>query len=229
MASSYLSPGVYVEEVSSGSKPIEAAGTAVAAFVGFAEKGPANQPTLVTNWTQYVATFGGFIEGSYLAHSVYGYFNNGGSLAYIVRIPHTEPSKESGVLALPAADRSLGPAIEVTAVEPGANVTVTVTPEPPADDAAEDSAPTFRVDVSEGSNAVESFEGLTLTPGDRNVETVVNKESTRVKVATKIDTSSLAADLAEEIGLTLIGFVRNGAMNVYTRADRVRHEHDAGA
>lgn len=41
--------------------------------------------------------------------------------------------------------------------------------------------------------------------------------------------SSLAADLAEEIGLTLIGFVRNGAMNVYTRADRVRHEHDAGA
>lgn len=41
--------------------------------------------------------------------------------------------------------------------------------------------------------------------------------------------SSLAADLAEEIGLTLIGFVRNGAMNIYTRADRVRHEHDAGA
>jgi phage tail sheath protein FI len=37
MASSYLSPGVYMEEVSSGSKPIEAAGTAVAAFVGFAE------------------------------------------------------------------------------------------------------------------------------------------------------------------------------------------------
>ena len=32
----YLSPGVYVEEVSSGSKPIEGAGTAVAAFVGFA-------------------------------------------------------------------------------------------------------------------------------------------------------------------------------------------------
>lgn len=37
--------------------------------------------------------------------------------------------------------------------------------------------------------------------------------------------SSLAADLAEEIGLTLIGFVRGGSMVVYTRADRVRHEH----
>jgi hypothetical protein len=34
----YLSPGVYVEEVSSGSKPIEAVGTTVAAFVGLDEK-----------------------------------------------------------------------------------------------------------------------------------------------------------------------------------------------
>ena len=81
MASSYLSPGVYMEEVSSGSKPIEAAGTAVAAFVGFAEKGPVNQPTLVTNWTQFTQNFGGFIPGSYLAHAVYGYFANGGGSA----------------------------------------------------------------------------------------------------------------------------------------------------
>ena len=36
----YLSPGVYVEEVSSGSKPIEGVGTAVAAFVGFARRQP---------------------------------------------------------------------------------------------------------------------------------------------------------------------------------------------
>ena len=36
----YLSPGVYVEEVPSGSRPLEGVGTAIAAFVGFAEKGP---------------------------------------------------------------------------------------------------------------------------------------------------------------------------------------------
>lgn len=36
----YRSPGVYIEEVSSGSKPIEGVGTAVAAFVGFAERHP---------------------------------------------------------------------------------------------------------------------------------------------------------------------------------------------
>src|SRR5882672_2502760 len=59
----YLSPGVYVEEVSSGSKPIEGVGTAVAAFVGFAEKGPLNAPTLVTNWTQFTGNFGSFLPG----------------------------------------------------------------------------------------------------------------------------------------------------------------------
>ena len=41
----YLSPGVYVEEVDSGSRPIEGVGTAVAAFVGLAEKGPTNEPS----------------------------------------------------------------------------------------------------------------------------------------------------------------------------------------
>src|SRR6266699_6868175 len=46
----YLSPGVYVEEVESGSRPIEGVGTAVAAFVGLAAQGPLNEPILVTNW-----------------------------------------------------------------------------------------------------------------------------------------------------------------------------------
>ena len=60
---SYLTPGVYVEEVQSGARPIEGVGTAVAAFVGFAEHGPFHQPTLVTNWDQYVQTFGGLHRG----------------------------------------------------------------------------------------------------------------------------------------------------------------------
>ena len=37
---SYRSPGVYVEEVSSGSKPIEGVGTAIAGFVGLAPASP---------------------------------------------------------------------------------------------------------------------------------------------------------------------------------------------
>ncbi|MBD0706907.1 MULTISPECIES: phage tail sheath subtilisin-like domain-containing protein [unclassified Streptomyces] len=82
----YLSPGVYVEEVASGSRPIEGVGTSVAAFVGLAPVGPLDEPVLVTNWSQFVASFGDFTEGYYLAHSVYGFFNNGGTAAYVVRV-----------------------------------------------------------------------------------------------------------------------------------------------
>ncbi len=82
----YLTPGVYVEEVQSGARPIEGVGTAVAAFVGFAEGGPFHTPTLVTSWDQYTQTFGGFTEGAYLPLSVHGFFSNGGGAAYIVRI-----------------------------------------------------------------------------------------------------------------------------------------------
>jgi hypothetical protein len=82
----YLSPGVYVEEVEAGSRPIEGVGTAVAAFVGLASRGPVNEPTLVSNWTQFSEKFGDFVEGSYLAHAVYGYFLNGGGNCYVVRI-----------------------------------------------------------------------------------------------------------------------------------------------
>ena len=67
---------------------------AMAAFVGFAEKGPVNTHTLVTNWSQFVETFGDFMEGSYLAHAVYGYYNNGGGRCYIVRIGATDGDGE---------------------------------------------------------------------------------------------------------------------------------------
>ncbi|HEX2914627.1 MAG TPA: phage tail sheath subtilisin-like domain-containing protein [Chloroflexia bacterium] len=81
----YLSPGVYVEEVDRGSKPIEGVGTSVAAFVGFTEKGP-REATLVTSWEQYRSVFGDFIEGAFLPASIYGYFLNGGSRAYVMRV-----------------------------------------------------------------------------------------------------------------------------------------------
>src|SRR5450432_65664 len=83
---SYLTPGVYVEEVSSGSRPIEGVGTALSAFVGFTQRGPLNEPILVTNWTQYTRAFGEFVDGAYLPHAVYGYFLNGGGSAYVVRV-----------------------------------------------------------------------------------------------------------------------------------------------
>ncbi|MGO4422387.1 phage tail sheath family protein, partial [Streptomyces sp. MCAF7] len=91
---SYLSPGVYVEEVESGSRPIEGVGTSVAAFIGFAQKGPFNEPTLITNWTQFTSVFGDFVEGTYLASSVYGFFANGGGICYVIRIGGGGPAEQ---------------------------------------------------------------------------------------------------------------------------------------
>lgn len=95
----YQAPGVYVEEVEGGSRPIQGVATAVAAFVGFTERAPEGnpddpngvRPTLVTNWSQFERMYGGFIEGAVLPHAVYGYFANGGGRAYIVKVPHLGP------------------------------------------------------------------------------------------------------------------------------------------
>jgi phage tail sheath protein FI len=87
MATSYLSPGVYVEEVDRGSKPIEAVGTNTVGFIGESGKGPNNEAVLITNWSQFVKTFGDFKDCSmYLAHAVYGFFNNGGSRCFVVNV-----------------------------------------------------------------------------------------------------------------------------------------------
>src|SRR3954463_10898547 len=90
----YLTPGVYVEEVPSTSKPIEGVGTSIAAFVGLAPGGPVNTPMRIANWTQFAKLFGDpnepdngpFMEGAYLAHSVYGFFQNGGTMCWVVRV-----------------------------------------------------------------------------------------------------------------------------------------------
>src|SRR5690348_4222495 len=86
MATSYLSPGVYIEEVDRGSKPIEAVGTSTCAFIGESSVGPTNEAVLVTNWAQYTRTFGDFQHSTYLAHAVYGFFNNGGTKAFVCNV-----------------------------------------------------------------------------------------------------------------------------------------------
>src|SRR5712692_8538662 len=107
----YLSPGVYVEEIDRGPKPIEGVGTAMAVFVGFTEKAHMtevvdgetvtrdlfNQPQLVTNWSQYVERFGGFVAGAYLPLAVYGYFQNGGSRCYVLSVK-TIPRAQAALL-----------------------------------------------------------------------------------------------------------------------------------
>src|SRR5258706_4782323 len=86
MATSYLSPGVYIEEVDRGSKPIEAVGTSTCAIIGESSVGPTNEAVLCTNWAQFTRTFGDFSHSTHLAHAVYGFFNNAGTKAFICNV-----------------------------------------------------------------------------------------------------------------------------------------------
>ena len=164
----YLSPGVYVEEVEAGSRPIEGVGTAVAAFVGLASRGPFNQPTLVTNWSQFVQSFGDFLEGSYLAHSVYGYFLNGGGSCYIVRVGANGAGPSAhGEISL-GKDKPLP--YRVTAIESGQSgndISVEAT------DASEPGEDTFKFVVSRGNKVEEVYDNVSTKRGRRNVVTAV--------------------------------------------------------
>jgi hypothetical protein len=105
MATSYLSPGVYVEEVDRGAKPIEAVGTNTVGFLGESAKGPTNESVLVTNWSQFVKTFGDFKDCSeHLAHGVYGFFNNGGSRCFVVNVGAPEVAAAPAKPAAPAKE-----------------------------------------------------------------------------------------------------------------------------
>jgi len=178
----YLSPGVYVEEVEAGSRPIEGVGTAVGAFVGLAPKGPLNQPTLVSNWSQFTQAFGEFVEGYYLAHAVYGFFQNGGGNCYIVRIGGEGPSHNGSgpVAALPSgASARLGP-YEVQAVEAGTvgnDITVEVVD--PGEGAPEDA---FKLVVKRGNDVVEEYDNATTKKGRQNLATMVNAASKLIKI-----------------------------------------------
>lgn len=81
----YLSPGVYIEELA-GPKSIEGVGTSTGAFLGIAEKGPANAAQLITNFTQFQNTFGSFLPNSFLAYAVQHFFIEGGTRCYVTRV-----------------------------------------------------------------------------------------------------------------------------------------------
>src|SRR5438105_5254039 len=88
----YLAPAVYVEEVDTGSKPIEGVSTSTTGVIGVTERGPVNVPILVTSNGEYQRWFGGLLnrelygEHRFLPHAVEGFFTNGGKRLFVTRI-----------------------------------------------------------------------------------------------------------------------------------------------
>ena len=89
MPSSYLTPGIYIEEIPGGSRPIQAVGTSTAGFIGEAPLPDAHrgEAVAINNWSQFQKEFIGDSGGStMLAQGVYGFFLNGGNRCYVVNV-----------------------------------------------------------------------------------------------------------------------------------------------
>src|ERR1035438_8249362 len=92
----YATPGVYVEEIDTGNKPIEGVSTSTAGFLGVTERGPVNVPILVTSYGEYTRMFGENLDPDVfvnsngphwaLPYAAEGFFTNGGKEMYVTRV-----------------------------------------------------------------------------------------------------------------------------------------------
>src|SRR5512139_2851193 len=103
-------PGVYIEEIPSGVRTITGVATSIAAFVGWANKGPTDRAQRILSWPDYERQFGGLDVRSPLGYAVYSFFANGGRDAYVIRLVDN-----TAVAALKAIDGKF----TLTAMSPG--------------------------------------------------------------------------------------------------------------
>jgi uncharacterized protein len=95
-------PGVYLEELPSGTRAITGVATSVAAFVGRALRGPADRPVTIKNFADFERRFGGLWRGSTMSYAVQHFFLNGGADARIIRVGNSMRNAE---LSLPEGDQ----------------------------------------------------------------------------------------------------------------------------
>jgi uncharacterized protein len=124
----YLSPGVYVEEIDVGTKPIEGVATANLGIIGPTERGP-TEVRLILSWLEYQRLYGGtagLAAASHMPHAIKGYFDNGGRRCFVARV--TSIGANPATTATSA--NTLDPLV-ISAIGPGAtgnNIVYAVTP-----------------------------------------------------------------------------------------------------
>lgn len=92
-------PGVYIQEVPSGVRTITGVATSITAFIGRAAAGPENDPVMLTSYADYERRFGGLDALSPMSYAVRDFYLNGGALALVIRVTHTDASAATISLA----------------------------------------------------------------------------------------------------------------------------------
>ncbi len=213
----YLHPGVYIEEVPSGVKTIEAVGTSTAAFIGFTTKGPLKEPRLIFNFDTYERLYGGIRDlgrdsplGDAMGLSVQAFFQNGGTKAYIVRLAAGEPpgslpqeddlARATGNLDLPGPPAVL---LEFEAVNEGSwanGLIVQVAPKFSGSDRYR--VIVGRKDAQGKLQPLETHSDVSLDEDSpRYIEAALNGVSENVRVTVAAGTGVLSSPLEEEVEL----------------------------
>ncbi|MEU1819787.1 phage tail sheath C-terminal domain-containing protein [Streptomyces roseifaciens] len=100
-------PGVYIDEVTSSVRTITGVPTSIAAFVGWAPRGPVDGPVHITSWADYEMQFGGLHTESPMSYAVEQFYRNGGAEAEIVRVVAAPAANEvAPVLRIGKAPKS---------------------------------------------------------------------------------------------------------------------------
>ena len=86
MALNLTAPGVYIEDLPSGTRTIVGVSTSVTAFIGRARRGPLEVPVPIESFGEFERQFGGLWQRSELGHAVRHFFQNGGRSAIVVRV-----------------------------------------------------------------------------------------------------------------------------------------------
>jgi len=182
-------PGVYVEEVSSGVRPLEIAGTSTAAFVGLAERGPDTGAPRVTSWAQFQREFGSFIIDGHMPLSVFQFFNNGGRQCYVIRMTRDDADAASVTVQNRADPPTAGLVLEASSPGAWGNFLVAQIRNGSADPDNE-----FRISIRRqpdatvvpkdflGTEPVEDFDDLSMDPDAPNfVADVLERRSALVR------------------------------------------------
>jgi hypothetical protein len=118
-------PGIYMGMAEPVISPLEVADIRTAGFVGLTERGPMDQPQLISSWDEFIEIYGTAAD-HYLTHAVESYFRNGGVACWVVRVAHaargggSEPSVDHASCAeLVAGDDWKKPTLRVRAKSEG--------------------------------------------------------------------------------------------------------------
>lgn len=193
----YKAPGVYVQDITSGSQNIEQASSSVGILIGYTKNGLINVAQKITSWTEFIAKYANgldtpFSEDNYLPYAVYGFFNNGGNELYIGSVKHSD--------AVKATKTSTTNKITVTALNEGAWGNAIKISIKKASDYNESTNKEFDVIVSVGTSDSTVISGVTL-------ETIASELVNNLRTKNWIGSASVdsSVNALEEEDFTLSG------------------------